>query len=116
MSNEPPYSRTREAGGLLLTAGILGTRGADLVPEPGAQIEAALDNLQALLEREGAGLDDVVRLVVYLTDIASMDLLNEAFTRRFAEPRPARTTVEVSALPLGAAVELEATAESAPAR
>ncbi|MEZ5237662.1 MAG: RidA family protein [Microthrixaceae bacterium] len=110
MSDEPPYSRTREAAGLLFTAGVLGTDESGLAEDVGEQIALAFANLEALLDSRGRAGSDVVRLVVYLSDIDAIGLVNEAFTRHFAEPRPTRTTVEVSALPFGAAVELEATA------
>lgn len=108
---EPPYSRLREAGGLTLTAGILGQTDSGLVAGgTGPELRQALANLDALLSTAGHRSADVVRLVVYLTDIDDMEVLNEAFVEHFAEPRPARTTVVVAALPGGARVEIEATA------
>lgn len=108
--SEPPYSRVRRAGPVLVTAGILGRSGEDLADGVEAQLVLAFDNLADLLSAEGLGVRDVVRLVVYLTDIADMDVLNAVFSARFAEPRPTRTAVAVSALPAGALVEIEATA------
>lgn len=111
MSTDPPYSRLRRAGDLVVTAGILGRRDGQLVAGGvAAELAQALDNLEALLDGEGLSERDVVRLVVYLTDIDAMGELNEQFTARFTEPRPARTTVQVAGLPGGASVELEATA------
>lgn len=108
---EPPYSRLREAGGLILTAGILGQTDTGLVGGGTApELRQALANLDALLATVGHTSADVVRLVVYLTDLADMEVLNEAFVGHFAEPRPTRTTVVVAALPGGASVEIEATA------
>ncbi len=111
MADAPPYSRIREAGGLLFTAGILGMTDQGLAQGVDGQIGQAVDNLEALLTEAGSDLDHVVRLVVYLVDIDAMDALNDAFVDRFAEPRPARTTVAVAALPGGALAELEATVE-----
>ena len=108
--SEPPYSRTRRAGPLLVTAGILGRSGEDLADGVEAQVVVAFDNLAALLSAEGLAESDVVRLVVYLTDIADMEVLNRVFCERFSEPRPTRSTVAVNALPAGARVEIEATA------
>lgn len=109
-SSTPPYSRTRRAAGLLFTAGILGRTDAGLADGFRAQLLTAFDNLDELLSSEGASMPDVVRLVVYLTDVDQMPVLNEVFTERFALPRPARTTVVVAGLPTDALVELEATA------
>jgi 2-iminobutanoate/2-iminopropanoate deaminase len=72
-----------------------------------AQTEQALRNLQAVLEAAGRTLDDVVRVGVYLTDFGDFAAMNEAYARWFAQPYPARTTIGVAALPLGAAVEID---------
>lgn len=107
-----PYSRTRRHGDLVLCAGVLG-RGADGELVTGgiaAELEQALDNLASLLEGEGVGLPDVLRLVVYVTDLGATEALDEVFARRFPDPRPVRTTVQVAGLPAGARVEVEATA------
>lgn len=108
----PPYSRIRSAGGLVFTAGVLGQRDGALVEGDSDQMRCAFANLLELLASEGIEASGVLRLVVYLTDIAQMGDLNEAFVEAFAEPRPVRTSVVVSELPLGAVVELEATAKS----
>jgi 2-iminobutanoate/2-iminopropanoate deaminase len=107
----PPYSPIRRAGDLYLTAGILGwTDGVLAEGGTEAQLQLALANLDALLASVGLVPADVVRLSVYLTDIADMAVLNEAFCSYFDEPRPARTTVVVAGLPAGASIEIEATA------
>lgn len=110
ISGDPPYSRTRSAEGLLFTAGVLGRTGSGLADGFRAQLGVAFDNLEELLSSEGTDMAAVVRLVCYLTQADQMDELNELFTQRFAEPRPARTTVVVAALPQSALVEIEATA------
>jgi 2-iminobutanoate/2-iminopropanoate deaminase len=109
-----PYSRTRRAAGLLLTAGILGRTEDGLADGFNAQLGLALENLEGILSDEGCAMSDVVRLVCYLTDEDQMTVLNELFSAGFPQPRPARTTVVVGALPGGALVELEATAVVAP--
>jgi 2-iminobutanoate/2-iminopropanoate deaminase len=109
-STPPPYSRTRQAAGLLFTAGILGQTEAGLADGFRTQLETAFDNLEDLLSSEGSSKARVTRLVCYLTDAEQMAVLNELFTAHFAVPRPARTTVVVAALPAGALVEIEATA------
>ena len=72
-----------------------------------AQTEQALRNLSAVLEAAGRTLDDVVRVGVYLTDMDDFAAMNEVYARSFAQPYPARTTIGVAALPLGAAVEID---------
>ena len=72
-----------------------------------AQTEQAFRNLSAVLEAAGWTLDDVVRVGVYLADIGDFAAMNEVYARWFEQPYPARTTIGVAALPLGAAVEID---------
>ena len=74
----------------------------------GAHIEQVFDNLAAVAEAAGGTLQDAVKLTVYLTDLANFPAVNEAMTRRFTEPYPARAVVGVAALPRGAQVEVDA--------
>lgn len=74
------------------------------------EVDRVLDNLQAVLAAAGCGLDRVVKTTVYLTDLADFAAMNEAYARRFGEHRPARSTVQVAALPKGARVEIDAIA------
>ena len=74
-----------------------------------AQTERTLQNIQALLESAGASLDDVLRVGVFLTAMDGFKAMNEVYARFFRAPFPARTTVAVRELPLGAAVEIEMT-------
>lgn len=106
-----PYSPIVRAGDLLLVSGQIGIADGALV-EGGldAQARQCLDNLEAVLAGEGAALTDVVRCGVFLTDMADFAALNEIYVERFAGHRPARAAVGVAALPLGAVVEIEATA------
>ncbi len=73
-----------------------------------AQAEQVMDNLTAICEEAGGSLADVVKFNVSLTDLADFNALNELFVARLAEPYPARAAVQVSALPKGAVVEIEA--------
>jgi len=84
----------------------------ELVPgEIEAQTERVLENLAAVLEAAGSSLARVVRTTVYLTDLALFARMNAVYARRFTgAPLPARSTVQVSALPRGAAVEIDAIA------
>jgi 2-iminobutanoate/2-iminopropanoate deaminase len=72
-----------------------------------AQTEQIFHNLAVILSAADKSLGDVVKVNVYLTDMRSFAEMNEVYARHFAAPYPARTTVAVAALPLGAAVELE---------
>jgi 2-iminobutanoate/2-iminopropanoate deaminase len=79
----------------------------------GAQTHRVFDNLQAVLEDAGLSMDDVVKCNVYLTDMADFAAMNAAYATRFSAPYPARTTVAVKGLPLGARVEIECMARKA---
>ena len=72
-----------------------------------AQTEQVLKNLEAVLNAAEKSLADVVKVNVYLTDMRNFAEMNEVYARHFAAPYPARTTIAVAALPLGAIVEME---------
>ncbi len=105
------YSQAVRAGELLFISGQipldpatgeLVTGGAE------AQIERAFQNLSAVCEAGGGGLDNIVKLNVYLTDLSDFAAVNEAMSRMFSRPFPARAAVGIAALPKGARVEFEA--------
>ena len=75
-----------------------------------AQTAQAIDNIEAVLSAAGKSLRDVVKVNVYLTDMTSFAEMNRVYAECFKAPYPARTTVAVTALPLGAAVEIEVVA------
>jgi len=77
----------------------------------GDQTHQCFDNLFAVLQAGGLGPDDVVKVNVYLTDMDDFAEMNEAYATRFTAPPPARTTVGVAALPMGARVEIELVAK-----
>ena len=84
---------------------------AEIVGEDiGEQTEQVFDNLQAILEEAGSGLDRIVKTTVFLTDLGDFAGMNEVYARRVGQPPPARATVEISNLPSGAKVEIEAIA------
>jgi 2-iminobutanoate/2-iminopropanoate deaminase len=85
-------------------------------PVPGRRpaLDAALDRLAERLATVGAALSDVVRATYYVTDVSLREEANQQYLDRFKAPRPARTFIEVSRLPYGATVEIEAVA-TAPA-
>lgn len=103
-----PYAPVVRAGEWLVCSGQVGQRDGAMV-EGGVrdQTRQALANLRTLLEGEGSGLGDVVKTTVFLTDIGDFAAMNEVYVEAFGEHRPARSTVGVAALPLGAVVEIE---------
>jgi 2-iminobutanoate/2-iminopropanoate deaminase len=117
-----PYSPVVRAGSWLICSGQLGLApspdgGAPGLVEggPGAQLAQAVANARELLASHGASLDDVVKTTVFATDPADFPVVNEAYVAAFGGHRPARSMVAVSALPLGAAVEIEVWAHREPA-
>ena len=74
------------------------------------QTEQVFENLEAILDAGGSALAGVVKVTVFMTDLGEFAAMNEIFARRFGEHRPARSTVQVAALPTGARVEIEAIA------
>ncbi|HWP03692.1 MAG TPA: RidA family protein [Gemmatimonadaceae bacterium] len=109
-----PYSQAVAAGGFLFTAGQIAIDPATGVIENGdvsAQTERVLANLQAILESAGVGWDAVVKTTVFLVDMADFPKMNEVYARVLGQARPARSTVQVAALPRGALVEIEAVAK-----
>lgn len=106
-----PYSQAIVAGGFVFASGQIPldpATGKLVEGEIEAQAARVLDNLRAVLEAAGSSLDRVVRASVYLVDLAVFPRMNAVYGRYFtAEPKPARTTVQVAALPLGAQVEID---------
>jgi len=108
-----PYSQGIAAGGFLFVSGQIPLDPATGVMVQGdvrVQVIRVLDNLKAILEEAGSGMERVVRTTVYLTDLREFMEMNEVYRRYFAADPPARSTVEVSALPQGARVEIDAIA------
>lgn len=106
-----PYSQGISTGNLVFTAGQIPIDPATgKVVEGGfdKQVHQVLHNLSGVLAAAGSSLDDVVKFTVFVTDLGNFSILNEVFARYFTEAPPARSTVEVSALPLGVDVEIEA--------
>lgn len=106
-----PFSPAVIGNGLIFVSGQVAqdpTSGALIDGDISAQTEQVLRNLAAVLEAGGKSLGDVVRVGVYLTDMQSYAAMNEVYVRHFEAPYPARTAIAVAALPLGAAVEMDA--------
>jgi 2-iminobutanoate/2-iminopropanoate deaminase len=111
-----PYSQAIEAGGFVFVSGQLGLTPdhAEMVGETiQEQTEQVFANLAAILEAAGSGLERLVKTTVYLTDLGDFAAMNEVYARHVGERPPARATIEVSALPSGAKVEIEAIALAA---
>jgi 2-iminobutanoate/2-iminopropanoate deaminase len=105
-----PFSPGVRVGELVFLSGQVGSdpvTGALVDGGVAAQTEQAIRNVATALEAAGRTLDDVVRVGVYLADMGNFDAMNEVYARHFARPYPARTTIGVLALPLGAAVEID---------
>ena len=106
-----PYSQALAVDGWLWVSGQipLDPASGELVS---GDIEAAtrrvLDNLKAVIEAAGAGLGDVVRVTMYLTDLGRFDTVNAIYAEYFNDTPPARACIEVSGLPKGAEVEIDA--------
>ena len=106
-----PYSQAVSAGGFTFISGQIAIN-----PETGDlmnasikdQAEQVLKNLIAICEEANGSLADIVKLTIYITNMNDFAVVNETMQKYFYEPYPARATVEVSALPLGVNVEMDA--------
>ena len=106
-----PYSQAVKAGDTVYLAGQIPLIPETMTLESGdmrTQIQRVFENLGAVAKASGGSLQDVVKLNVYLTDLAHFPLVNEVMAQYFREPYPARAAVGVAALPKGAAVEMDA--------
>ena len=106
-----PYSQAVKAGNLMFISGQipLDPKTGDLVSESiDDQAKQVLNNIKSICEAAGQSIDDIVKISIFLTDLENFAIVNEVMKEYFAEPYPARATVEVSGLPLGVNVEIEA--------
>jgi 2-iminobutanoate/2-iminopropanoate deaminase len=106
-----PYSHAVRSGGLLFCSGqtpLDPDTGKLVEGSIGAQAERCLRNLELVAAAAGAQLSDAVRVSVYVTDMATFPQVNEAYAAFFGAEPPARTTIGVASLPLGAQVEIDA--------
>ena len=105
-----PFSQAVEVAGFIHLSGQVGQEPATgKVVEGGieAETERVFQNIAALLKAAGRDFDDVVRAGVYLTSISDFAAMNAVYAKYFRQPYPARTTIGVAALPLGARVEID---------
>ena len=104
-----PYTPIVRAGDWLVCSGQLGLHDGRLVDGGVAdQVAQAVRNIAGLLASQGSCLGDVVKTTVFLADIDDYPAMNDAYIAAFGDHRPARSAFAVAALPLGAAVEIEA--------
>lgn len=108
-----PYEQAVVVGGLVFTSGQIG-----LDPETGklveggteAQAERAFESICAILDAAGSSPEDVIKATLYLTDLKDFPKVNAIYERFFGKAKPARTTVQVAALPMGASIEADVVA------
>lgn len=107
-----PYSQVVQAGQFMFLAGQI-----PLTPDGkladgdiSAQAHQVLNNLKAVLENAGLGMNHIVKTTIFLKDLSDFDAVNKVYAQYFNEPYPARSTVEVGKLPKGAMMEIDAIA------
>ncbi len=108
-----PFSHAVRDGDRVYLSGQVGqdlSTGKLIAGDVAAQTEQVLQNIATVLVGVGSSLDEVLKVNVYLVDMADFAAMNEVYARRFSQPYPARTAVAVAALPLGARVEIEVVA------
>jgi 2-iminobutanoate/2-iminopropanoate deaminase len=106
-----PYSQAVKAGNLMFISGQipLDPESGDLVLQSiEDQAKQVLENVKSICKAAGCSLDDIVKISIFLTDLSNFAVVNDMMKEYFSEPYPARATVEVSGLPLGVNVEIEA--------
>ena len=105
-----PYAQAIKADGFLFTSGQIAldpTTGRLIDGDISAQTQRVLENLKAVLESGGSSLNQVVKATVYLTDLSAFSKMNEVYAEYLGHVKPARSTVGVASLPLGASVEID---------
>jgi 2-iminobutanoate/2-iminopropanoate deaminase len=106
-----PYSQAIQWGDVVFISGQI-----PLIPSTGElndasfsdQVNQVIDNLEAICIEAGASLDHILKLTIFLTNLEKFDVVNKIMERRFSEPFPARATVEISKLPKGVEIEMDA--------
>ena len=106
-----PYSQAIQWGDVVFISGQI-----PLIPSTNElnnktfddQTSQVIDNLEAICNEAGGTLDNILKLTIFLTDLSKFDAVNEIMSKRFSEPYPARATVEISKLPKGVNVEMDA--------
>jgi 2-iminobutanoate/2-iminopropanoate deaminase len=110
-----PYSQAIRSGNFIFCSGQipLDPKSGEMVADDiGTQTRRVLDNISGLLKSEGLSLGDVVKTTIFLTDLGNFQIVNEIYGSYFNNQPPARSTVQVSALPKGAKIEIEVIART----
>ena len=108
-----PYSQGIVAGNLVFTSGQLpiDPSSGDLVNDDiKLATKTSLENVKSILEEAGSSIEKVIKVTVYVTNMDDFSKINEVYSEYFAEHKPARSLVEVSRLPKGGLIEIEAVA------
>ena len=107
-----PYSQAIELNGTVFVSGQLPIDPAkgEMPEDVGSQTITSLNNIKMILEEAGLGMDDIVKTTVLLTDIGDFAEMNNVYAQFFPDSKPARVCYQVSALPKGAKVEIDAIA------
>tara|TARA_B100001113_G_scaffold206294_1_gene169174 strand:- start:332 stop:715 length:384 start_codon:yes stop_codon:yes gene_type:complete len=106
-----PYSQAIQWGDMVFISGQI-----PLIPASAElnnktfndQASQVIDNLEAICKEVGGNLNNILKLTIFLTDLSKFDEVNEIMSKRFSEPFPARATVEISKLPKGVDIEMDA--------
>ncbi len=108
-----PYSQGIQTGNMIYTSGQLpiDTKTGDLELDDIKKAAAhSLDNVKAIIESQGASMENIIKTTIFLTDLADFNDVNEVYGSYFTSAPPARSCVQVAALPKGATIEIEAIA------
>ena len=108
-----PYSQGIDSGSLVFVSGQIPfdpATGQLVTGSIGEQADRVLKNIEAVLKASGLSMSHVVRTTVYLVDLGDFAAMNEVYAKHFPKDHPARSTVQVSALPKGARIEIDAIA------
>ena len=108
-----PYSQGIKTTGLVYTSGQLPldmATGDLIIDDIKKATKASMDNVKAILEEAGASMDSVIKTTIFITDMADFADVNEVYGQYFANDPPARSCIQVAALPKGVKIEIEAVA------
>jgi len=106
-----PYSQAVQWGDIVFISGqipLISASGELNNKTFNDQTFQVIDNLEAICKEAGGSLDNILKLTIFLTDLSKFDEVNEIMSKRFSEPFPARATVEISKLPKGVDIEMDA--------
>ena len=110
-----PYSQAIKVGNFIYTSGQISLDAETMEMVTGSieiETKKVLQNLEAILMKDGLNLTHVIKTTVYLSDLGDFSKMNQVYEKFFADNRPARACVQVAALPKGAKVEIDAIAHS----